>query len=519
MKHMKRIVSIVLAMTMVLAMGVTAFAANKTISTTSTTHTYEVYQIFTGEPDGEGGLTSLNYGSNVAKTGAVDQADIEFLNNLTDNGRTNDKLDVATIEGQFPITGTPVATLGKNGQASASLPTGYYMIMDKDDSAPEGDDVGVTLHLIKVLGDEDIVITPKADKPKHNKKVKDVNDSTGDATGAQDSADYDIGDDVPFILTATLAQNVTDYKKYHITFVDTLEAGKLKNNKDYTVKVGNTTLNADQYTIVSESDDGFEIRINWGYEAPDSNAGAIASSLNGATVTVEFTAELLEGANLGQQGNTNTSKLKYSNNPNSDDDGEPDEDETPEDTVIVFTYKVVVDKTDEAGAPLNGATFSLYKKYATAPEGKTESTEYPGYYLIDTISGANGSTFEFPGLDDGEYLLVEDEAPENYNKIDPQYFTVTATHSATADALDKTTKKDGENWVLTGLNGECTDGIIEFSHTLSETQGQLKTEVVNQSGAKLPETGGIGTTIFYVVGAMLAIGAAVVLVTKKRVNG
>ena len=103
-----------------------------------------------------------------------------------------------------------------------------------------------TLYLIQVL-DADLAITPKSGTTTSDKKIKDINDSTDTAVGdVQDSADYDIGDDVPYVLTANLAENVSAYKKYHITFKDILEAGKLKNNKDYVVKINGTGVVKDR---------------------------------------------------------------------------------------------------------------------------------------------------------------------------------------------------------------------------------------------------------------------------------
>jgi fimbrial isopeptide formation D2 family protein/LPXTG-motif cell wall-anchored protein len=520
---MKKISALVIAMVMVLAMALPAMAADGTITTNSTTHTYEIYQIFKGNPDGNGGLTSLVYGQNTKDrtvNAAVSQADITALNAIRDAGSTDalDQTDITAIAPYVNLESTPVAKVGKGAgedgenTTTVSVPQGYYLIKDKDNSLSDLEQY--TLYIMSVLNDT-ITITPKSSTTTSEKKIKDKNDSvsdnyetvgTGDAaTELQDSADYDIGDNVPYVLTAHLAENVSAYKKYHIDFVDTLESGKLKNNKDYVVKINGTATT--NYTV-SDTDDGFTLTLTWGNG--ESVIGADAG-LDGATITVEFSAELLSGANIGAQGNINTFHLEYSNNPNDAQGGE--EGTTPDDKVIAFTYKITVNKKDEANQDLKGATFSLYKKYAVAPQGGTaytddENSAYKDYYLVSTIAGTDSAIFTWSGIDDGQYLLVEDVAPTNYNAIAPQAFTVTATHDIVWEDQDRTA-------VLTDLSAIKADGsIIELS--AEKTTGLVSTDVINQSGATLPSTGGIGTTIFYVIGGVLVVLAGIVLVTRRK---
>ena len=115
--------------------------------------------------------------------------------------------------------------------------------------------------------------------------------------------------------------------------------------------------------------------------------------------------------------------------------------------------------------------------------------------------------FTFSGLDDGYYRLTETKAPEGYNKLEsPIEFTISATHD-----------ENSSDPKLTDLTGNVTSGEATFTSSLTgETDGSLTTNVVNKSGTQLPSTGGIGTTIFYVVGGILMVGAAILLITKKR---
>ncbi|WP_288806633.1 SpaA isopeptide-forming pilin-related protein, partial [uncultured Streptococcus sp.] len=170
-----------------------------------------------------------------------------------------------------------------------------------------------------------------------------------------------------------------------------------------------------------------------------------------------------------------------------------------EDTVIVFTYKVVVNKVDQDGAALPGAGFTLYKKV---------NGEWTAVKTIsaDEATAAENSDkkniFTFSGLDDGDYKLSETTTPNGYNTIDDVEFTVTADHDITSDSP--------------ALNSVTGTGSLEF--TSNTTAGSLTTDVVNKKGSVLPSTGGMGTTILYVVGTILVLAAGILLVTKKRMD-
>ena len=125
------------------------------------------------------------------------------------------------------------------------------------------------------------------------------------------------------------------------------------------------------------------------------------------------------------------------------------------------------------------------------------------------------TTFTFTGLDAGQYKLVETTVPAGYNKADDVEFTIEATYD-TESADPKLTSlvvkdKDGSVISATAENQEAS-----FATVLLE--GKVSTKVVNKAGAELPSTGGIGTTIFYILGGLLAVGAVVLLVTKRRMN-
>lgn len=525
---MKKIFALVLVALMIVASM--SAVAEVAIQTNSTTHTYQIFQIFKGESDGNNGLTSLKYGFNTKDRtydAAVSQTDITALNAINDAGTTQ-KLDQSDIAAMLPyvdLTGTPYKVVGKGNNAKETVDTGYYLIRDLPDSLNNTNDQ-YTLYLMQVV-DDVVTITPKDSTTTSDKTVDDINDSNGTELSRIDSSDYDIGDFVPYHLTAHMANNVDAYKKYHLTFVDTLEAGKFDDISALTIKVDGTPIaDITAYTIevtniTAPTKAGFEVKLTFTPKAPET---LLPSSLNGKDVTIDFSAKLGEGANIGEQGNLNTFSLKYSNNPNSTDDHE--EGVTPDDTVITFTYELDVNKMDEAGQPLNGATFSLYKKYTDAQltaANKTAVTSITygnnvtytiengdNWVLIDTIEGAAKSQFQFKGLDDGDYLLVETAAPTNYNPIAPQTFTITAEHVVTWGEQTRTQ-------MLTSLTAAATgDSTITFSN--NKSTGVVSTDVENKSGSTLPSTGGIGTTIFYVGGGILVVLAGILLVTKRRMK-
>ena len=314
----------------------------------------------------------------------------------------------------------------------------------------------ITTSGLKAREDGVLLLEDKlAEKPEFEKKIKDTNDTTGETSDWQDSADYDIGDAVPYRLQATLADNVTDYLKYHITFHDIMDEGLTFNGIDK-VTVNGTEVTADSYTLES-GEHGFDLTMNWG----DGETKITDASLNKAAIEVLFTATLNERAALGAEGNVNTGKLEYSCNPNVDQDGKPSEEteETKEDSVIAFTYKVEVNKLSETGAPLAGAEFTLEKKI----EGDKLT-------LIDCIKADSGDMFTFKGLDDGTYILTETKKPEGYQGIDPIEFTVTADHTIVWEG-------EARDTILTKLTGNVITGEIEFTEDTGI--GSLVTSVKN----------------------------------------
>lgn len=439
--------------------------------------TYESYRIFTGTLSEDGKtLSNIKWGDGITEAGRTA---------LQEKYKVSSAAALAEVIGAEGFTATQAEEFAKeagkylqNPGGLTGLTAGYYLVQNKT----VGSNEAYTNYILEVVGN--VTVTPKTDIPSFEKKVKDTNDSKGEETDWQDSADYDFDDDVPFQLTATLPSNFNSYDNYYFEISDTLSSG-LTYNKDakvYLVNDGQKEDFTEKFTI--ETANGLSFKID--------NLKAISGVTASSKIVVEYTATLNKSAIIGKVGNPNTAKLIYSNNPNSRGTAGSTT-ETPEDTVIVFTYKVVVNKVDENSKPLAGAGFTLFKNVADA------------WKEVKTISAGEATTFTFSGLDDGVYKLSETTTPDGYNKIDDVEFTVTAEHDVLSD-----------NPALTSLSGNAASGDITF--TSAVTEGSVSTDVVNKKGATLPSTGGTGTRLLYVLGFILIFGAGILLVTKKRMD-
>ena len=507
MKHIKKLASLLLVLVMVFALATTAFAEETTYSITinnsAKDHTYEAYQIFTGDLSGTT-LSNIVWGSGVSEAGQTALGDAaakaETLKTEADA-----KAFAKAVAPYLTTAAGSANTVTDGKYVISGLAAGYYLVKDQDGSLT-GDADAYTEYIIKVVSDT--TATPKSSVPTVEKKVKDTNDSTGVTSDWQDSADYDIGDSIPFQLKATLADNVSSYTTYKVVFHDTLSKGLTYNN-DAKVYIDGTETNGFTVTATVNADGTTTLTVSC------DDVKALGAG-NSSVITVEYTATLNENAVLGSAGNPNEVYLEYSNNPNKSEAGNNETGETPKDVVIVFTYKTIINKVDSENKPLTGAAFKL-EKLIKGKDGAADTWTTVKEFTVDETT----TSFTFSGLDDGQYKLTETKTPVGYNTIDPIYFVIEATHDETADAPTLKTL----NAYLTDANGnkqtEMKDGEsvnIDLG-TVDLTAGSITTTVVNKSGSELPSTGGIGTTIFYVLGGVLVLAAVVLLVTKKRMSG
>ena len=496
MKLFKKIAGFILAFAMILAIAMPSVVMaddNYTITITPTTsdHTYEAYQIFGGRLSNDT-LSDITWGDDITEAGKTALlADYNVTNaaGLAKklSGFASNSAEVkafAKKAGKYLQNPTSAKAVGNTATIKVAK-AGYYLIKDKDNTLGTNDET-YTEFILKVVKNQ--TVAPKSDKPTSEKKVKDINDSEGTTmTGWQDSADWDIGDKVPFQLKGTVAADYDNYKVYKMTFHDHESEG-LTFDKD-SVKVyvdGQPITDTTKYQVVTE-----HLENNCTFEVRFADLKKILDVKAGSVITVEYESKLNENAVIGSLGNPNEMHMEFSNNPNDEQGGETGK--TPVDKVIVFTYKTIVNKVNPEGNPLEGAEFTLEKKIGEEWVEKA------------VIKNTEGTTFTFKGLDDGLYRLTETKTPSEYNTMNPNplEFEITASHDKTAD----------QPHLLT-LSGDVKTGDVSFESSLEN--GSLTANVVNHEGSELPSTGGMGTTILYVAGAVMILAAGAFLVMQKK---
>ncbi len=512
MKTMKKLASLLLALVMALALAVPAFAAGETYSITianaAENHVYEAYQIFAGDlstnADDKKVLSNIIWGSGVSDAGKTalgdaaakaegikTEADAKDFAQKIAHYLTNPTTSAAQTDGKYVISG---------------LAAGYYLVKDKDNSLANKDDF-YTAYIMRVV--DNVEAAPKGDKPTLNKKIKHNDGETWGVVG-----DNQIGDTVEFRTISTVP-DTSNYTSYTYIIRDTMSNGLTSNVKsaaDVTIKVKDTDVLSTDYYTVSASGNTFTVTIDIIKAVAD---GKMAKS---DELYTYYTGVLNSNAEVKSANNTNEAKLEYSNNPNNSEDKAT----TPPSKVYDWTFKMKINKVDENNKALTGAKFVLSKSgnlnVADLECGEdgvpTVTTDLiglvkiqDGYRIATANDTAENITYvieagavTIKGLDDAtDYYLYETKAPVGYNQLKvPVKFTITAAYNA-----------DGSQLASDSPTVSINDGAASTN---------LSTNIENKAGSTLPSTGGIGTTIFYVVGSVLVIGAAVVLITRKRMG-
>ena len=529
MKALKKAMSVLVSLLMIFTFALPAFAdeVQHTVTVTVDTdeilngHTFEAYQVFSGEQTEDKTLTDVVWGSGIngddflAALKAADPTNFGTCATAADVAKQLGTMSSADAEAVAKLalankkegTGTPLAA-GAN-----TLAVGYYLIVDTTDT--DGEDAARNAALLQVT--DDIRIKAKTDKPSVEKKVLentkyDLDESYGKKYN--DVADYNIGDMVPFKLIGTVP-DMSHYTTYKYVFHDTLSDGLTAPAAD-AIKVyvsddkAGTAMTEITGDVVEKTVSGQTITVSF------KDLKSVEGVAKGKYILVEYEAQLNAGAAIGLPGNPNEVYLNYSNNPDESGVGDEAKGETPVDKVIVFTYELDTTKIDGADKDkkLPNAEFKLRNaagKYATVDvNGKVTGwvdNEADGTTLKSDVNGL----FKVVGLDDGTYFLKETKAPAGYNTLgDEIEIEVKAT---TANGQNWTSGKPSE--ALTALEVKVDNGAAAAGDTAN---GTVAVTVENHKGAVLPGTGGIGTTIFYVVGGLLMFGAAVLLITKKRMG-
>ena len=513
MKTSKKILSVLLALTLVLALSVCAFAADTytiTINNKASGHTYEAYQIFAGDLSGTAPnyvLSNITWGSGITDAGKTALEDAATAAAGITDAAAAEKF--ATNVADYLSTSKTSSVQGTDNYTITVSAPGYYLIKDKDASLSTDNADAYTKYIVKVVGPT--TVDPKSSVPTVEKKVKENVKSTPDdtnyGTGYNDVADYNIGDTVPFELIGTLPANYADYTTYNYVFHDTASAGLTIDAASVHVYVDGNEITTGFTTVLA----GQSLTVTF-------TDLKVVSAVNASSkIVVKYNATLNSNAEIGLPGNPNEVYLTFSNNPNKGGDGNTGK--TPTDKVIVFTYELDTTKVDgsDTAKTLSGAEFKLYKtdgttpSYAIVADGKVTGWTTDETKATTLTSDSNG-LFKVAGLDDGTYYLKETKAPVGYNLLaNDVKLKITAT------TTNGQTWTDGDaSSALTALTISVNDGTAA-NGILAD--GTVAATITNNSGSTLPSTGGIGTTIFTVAGVVLMIGAAVVLVTKRKVSG
>ncbi len=596
MKKFNKVMALVLSVAVVLAMSVVpAFAASITLNENDT-HEYKVFQVLTGTlaKEGDKQLGNPAWGADaIADPGDVNA----FITEITATGLSEADI-AAKVAAKVDTTGNGRGTV-KGGTPLTGLATGYYVLVDQTQLTGDHKLDTKSLHVVQVLNDNTLVnikYGTTEDKKTIESDTLGKDEGTNDINGAKDNVS--VGDTVNYKITAKVPANADKYNYFYFVINDsldpglTLDANSIKVYKTDTTEANKLDLTKD-YLVKTGSD-----------AAPKTfQVGLVdAKSHAGEDIIVTYSAVLNENATIGEVPNKNTSTVTYSNDPNHDYAGENnpgfpasvDESamgETPVTETKTYTTGIEIQKVDQDGKVLTGATFKLSgtstKKVLTVAETFTAADDGNYYKLKD------GTYTKTEPTNEGEYMVKTAGATAGY-VIDASYngddkkvvdgvtyrpyvpttdkdMDVYVLHNGNGHLYESTTtkyKKSTEKTVVDATTSHEVEkavdanGLVRFdglgagTYTIAETgtpsgyntlpdltvtvsfnaagekvwsfsggkgsydseEGIYKITIENKQGSTLPETGGIGTTIFYVLGAILVIGAGVLLVTRRRMN-
>lgn len=504
MKHARKLASLLLALVMVFALATTAFAQDVTvgdgkgsitISNAAKGETYTIYKLFDATVSADNNSIaytgtipeSLNTYFTADKNGYISATD-----EAKDGANMSEGLKAALKE--WTKTAKSTATAVSDGSALNfnELAYGYYVVTTSQ-------------------GEQAISV----DSTMPNATIVDKNSSTpsgltktATATATGTDKSFSIGDTVTYTVRFKTSnydgagENAKKIVSY--TIEDTLP-DFLKDVKVTSIIVdndGNEATPNDQTKIKAQFNEDKKIVIDWYDEA---NHQFLYN--NGATIIITYTAVVTDKAAIDGAGNTNNVTVKWTTE-GSDKPG-PGKLEQKE---IIYTYAIALKKVNDKGVALPGAVFE-FPFYVKADADNDGVYIYaginPGEGLTNKITTPDDGVIVVKGVKSGSYTITEFKAPDGYNKLTGP---VTVVAKKTGATSTHTTVYLDENGNITNTETE-KDVKVDIANIAATA-----VVVVNKAGTELPSTGGMGTTVFYVLGSVLVLGAVVLLVTKKRMS-
>lgn len=500
MKHARKLASLLLALVMVFALATTAFAQDVTvtggtgsitISNAAKGETYTIYKLFDATVNADG--------SSIAYTGEIPES-LNTYFTADDNGYISATAEAKNGENMSEGLEAALKAWAANATATATA--------QSDGSALNFNELAYGYYVVTTTQGQQVI---SVDSTMPDVTIVDKNSSTPSdlkktATGTATDKSVSIGDTVTYTVSfktsnyygaGTGAKEIVSY-----TIEDTLP-DFLSNVTVTSISVDNDIIN-DQTGVTPQFNNNKKIVIKWYDEA---NKKFLYN--NGATVTITYTAVVTEKAAIDGTGNTNKVTVTWTTK-----DGEPPVPGKLEQEETIYTYAIALKKVSDNGRNLPGAVFQFQFYVESTPDTD-------GAYIYAGTTAGNGLTNQITTLNDGvivvkgvkagQYEITEVTAPAGYNKL---------TAPVTVEA------------VKTGNTSTHTTVYLDENGNITKTETDKKTEVkvdiekiaassvvvVNKAGTELPSTGGMGTTVFYVLGAVLVLGAVVLLVTKKRMN-
>lgn len=559
MHKLKKTFALLLALALVLSLGITAYAAEQKGSITIKEaggvsvegKTFQAYKVLDLDLVGNGYVYTVPaelksfYAGYFELIEALGDFDYQVTQEIA--ALSGDDLFAfasAVLSAAKDAGISPASVTGEEGDSSvilSDLPLGYYVVEDTAETTPVS-------ALVLTSTNPNVEVNIKAELPVVDKKIIEDEDRVETNNAA-------VGDVVYYEVTSQVP-DMTGYTKYFFVLNDTMSPG-LTFNQDVAITIGNQTLTAGtDFTVTAEETaSGTEIEIVF-------KNFISYKDQKGAAITVTYSATINQNAVIGVEGNPNYVKLQYSNNPNKAficDEENPDRPaepvgETPNAEVRTYVTGLKLIKVDPEWKRLTGAEFTItgnklnkvlvrkdvytqdengtywrltdgtyttqdpltdgvdQSKYESttvkyAKESVTEVKETQENVEATAVVGDDG-VLRFDGLSAGDYEITELRSPAGYNLLEKP-FKITIGWTAPEKVSDPCT------WTVSDTEAE--DG---FSSSLESgaqiIDGCIQIQVENKSGTQLPETGGMGTTLFYIVGGLLMTTAIVLLITKKK---